>query len=168
MEDEDSFLNLPAIIKIILKAGGIPCYPVLLDDAAGNYTEFEKDWEKLQKTLSDLKIPCIELIPSRNSLSILSDFVHFFHERNFIVTFGTEHNTPDLMPLAVTAKGNQQLSNDLKQISWEGVCVIAAHQYLRAKGMQGYVLQDGKPSFDQKRELTYLGKLVIEFFLSKN
>jgi len=168
MEDEDSFLNLPAIIKIILKAGGIPCYPVLLDDAAGNYTEFEKDWEKLQKTLSDLKIPCIALIPSRNSLSILSDFVHFFHERNFIVTFGTEHNTPDLMPLAVTAKGNQQLSNDLKQISWEGVCIIAAHQYLRAKDMQGYVLQDGKPSFDQKRELTYLGKLVIEFFLSKN
>jgi len=167
-EDEDSFPELPALIKIILKAGGIPCYPVLLDDSAGNYTEFEKDREKLYKSLSEKNIACIELIPGRNSLPALNDFVHFFHERNFIVTFGTEHNTPDLMPLAVTARGNQQIANDLKQIAWEGVCVIAAHQYLRAKGMQGFVLSDGKPSFDQKRELAYLGKLVIEFFLSKN
>jgi hypothetical protein len=45
--------------------------------------------------------------------------------------------------------------------------VIAAHQYLRAKGMQGYVLPDVTPSVDQKRELALLGKLVIEFFLSK-
>jgi len=167
-EDEDSFLELPSIMKIILKAGGIPCYPVLLDDSAGNYTEFEKDWEKLYKSLTDKKIACIELIPGRNSLSALNDFVHFFHEKNFIVTFGTEHNTPDLLPLSVAAKGKEQLGNDLKQIAWDGVCIIAAHQYLRAKGMQGYVLPDGKPSFDQKRELAYLGKLVIEFFLSKN
>lgn len=167
-EDEDSFPELPSIMKIILKAGGIPCYPVLLDDPSGNFTEFERDRGKLYKSLSDKKIACIELIPGRNSLPVLSDFVHFFHDRNFIVTFGTEHNTPGLAPLTVTAKGNEQLGNDLKQIAWEGVCVIAAHQYLRAKGMQGYIMPDGKPSFDQKRELTYLGKLVIEFFLSKN
>jgi hypothetical protein len=167
-EDENSFLELPALVKIILKAGGIPCYPVLLDDSSGNYTEFEKDWEKLHKSLNDKRISCIELIPGRNSLPVLSDFVHFFHDRNYIVTFGTEHNTPDLLPLTVTAKGQEPLSNDLKQIAWDGVCVIAAHQYLRAKGMQGYVMPDGKPNFDQKRELTYLGRLVVEFFLSKN
>lgn len=167
-EDENSFLELPAIVKIILKAGGIPCYPVLLDDSSGNYTEFEKDWEKLHKSLNDKRISCIELIPGRNSLPVLTDFVHFFHDRNYIVTFGTEHNTPDLLPLTVTAKGQEPLGNDLKQIAWDGVCVIAAHQYLRAKGMQGYVMPDGKPNFDQKRELTYLGRLVVEFFLSKN
>lgn len=167
-EDENSFLELPAIVKIILKAGGIPCYPVLLDDSSGNYTEFEKDWEKLYKSLNDKRISCIELIPGRNSLPVLSDFVHFFHDRNFIVTFGTEHNTPDLLPLTVTAKGQEPLGSDLKQIAWDGVCVIAAHQYLRARGMQGYVMPDGKPNSDQKRELTYLGKLVVEFFLSNN
>lgn len=167
-EDEKSFLELPVIVKIILKAGGIPCYPVLLDDSSGNYTEFERDWEKLHKSLNDKRISCIELIPGRNSVPALSDFVHFFHDRNYIVTFGTEHNTPDLLPLTVTAKGQEPLGNDLKQIAWDGVCVIAAHQYLRAKGMQGYVMPDGKPNFDQKRELTYLGRLVVEFFLSKN
>jgi hypothetical protein len=166
-ENEDSFLELDKIIKIIIKAGGIPCYPVLLDDPSGNYTEFENDKEKLLKSLSALKIGCIELIPCRNNLAILKDFVMFFHERNFLVTFGTEHNTPEMVPLTVTARGSEKIDDEMKLIAWESVCVIAAHQYLRAKGMQGYVLPDASPSVDQKRELALLGKLVIEFFLSK-
>jgi hypothetical protein len=166
-ENEDSFLELDRIIKIIIKAGGIPCYPVLLDDPKGNYTEFECDKEKLLKTLTDRKIGCIELIPCRNNLSVLRDFVMFFHERNYLVTFGTEHNTPEMVPLTVTARGPEKLDDEMKRIAWESVCVIAAHQYLRAKGMQGYVLPDATPSFEQKRELALLGKLIIEFFLSK-
>ncbi len=167
-ENEDSFLELDSIMKIILKAGGIPCYPVLLDDPSGNYTEFEKDKNKLHETLSAKRIGCIELIPGRNSLSNLREFVMFFHERNYLITFGTEHNTPDLSPLTVYGRGSEPIDDELKRISWESVCVIAAHQYLRAQGMQGYVLSNGTPSIDQKRDLTYLGKLVIEFYLSKN
>jgi hypothetical protein len=167
-ENEDSFLELGSILKIILKAGGIPCYPVLLDDPSGNYTEFERDKNKLHETLSAHKIGCIELIPGRNNLSDLRDFVSFFHERNYLITFGTEHNTPEMSPLTVYARGSEPIDDELKRISWESVCVIAAHQYLRAQGMQGYVLSDGTPSADQKRELTLLGKLVIEFYLSNN
>jgi len=165
-ENEDSFLELDKIIKIIIKAGGIPCYPVLLDDPSGNYTEFESDKENLAKALSAHKIGCIELIPGRNSLSVLRDFVNYFHENNFLITFGTEHNTPEMVPLRVTARGSEKLDDEMKHIAWESVCVIAAHQYLRAKGMQGYVLPDATPSVDQKRDLSLLGRLVIEFFLS--
>jgi hypothetical protein len=146
----------------------MPCYPVLLDDPSGKYTEFENDKEKLHKALSARKIGCIELIPGRNNLDKLRDFVKFFNERNYLITFGTEHNTPEMIPLTVSARGSETLDNELKQIAWESVCVIAAHQYLRAQGMQGYVLDDGSPSFDQKKELTFLGKLVIEFYLSNN
>jgi hypothetical protein len=167
-ENEDSFLELGSIIKLIVKAGGIPCYPVLLDDASGNYTEFEKDKTKLHEKLSANKIGCIELIPGRNSLSNLRDFVRFFDERNYLITFGTEHNTPEMSPLTVLARGSEPIGDELKRISWESVCVIAAHQYLRAQGMQGYVLDDGGPSIEQKKELTSLGKLVIEFYLSNN
>jgi len=167
-EDENSFLELEKIIKIILKAGGIPCYPVLLDDPSGNLTEFENDKTKLHKALSELKIGCIELIPGRNDLNNLREFIDFFHEKNYLILFGTEHNTPEMVPLTVTARGSDTLDNELKLIAWEGVCVIAAHQYLRARGMQGYILSDGTPSFDQKKELSFLGKLVIEFFLSNN
>jgi hypothetical protein len=166
-EDERSFLELGKIIRIITAAGGIPCYPVLLDDPSGNYTEFENDNEKLFASLSKLGIECIELIPGRNELANLKNFVEFFHKKGFIITFGTEHNTPEMIPLTVTTRGYVPLDESLKRIAWEGACVIAAHQYLRADGRQGYVLPDGTHSNNQKEELIKLGQLVIEYFLNK-
>ena len=166
-EDERSFLELQKIIRIILKAGGIPCYPVLLDDPAGKYTEFEADPQKLYESLKRLKVECIELIPGRNDASILKKFVEFFNEKGFIITFGTEHNTPEMIPLTVTTRGGVPLDDDMKRTGWEGACVIAAHQYLRAEGRQGYVMPDGNHSADQKNELLKLGQLVIEYYLKK-
>jgi hypothetical protein len=166
-EDGNSFLELKKIIKIIIKAGGIPCYPVLLDDPSGRCTEFESDPEKLYNSLKSLGIECIELIPVRNDSVILKNFVEFFHKKGFIITFGTEHNTPEMLPLTVTTRGSKPLDESLKRIAWEGVCVIAAHQYLRADGRQGYVLPDGTHSIKQMRELINLGQLVIEYFINK-
>jgi hypothetical protein len=167
-EDENSFLDLKKIIKIIIKAGGIPCYPVLLDDLSGKCTEFEADYERLYESLNNMGIECIELIPGRNDLTILKTFVEFFHRKGFIITFGTEHNTPEMIPLTVSARGSVPLDKSLKRIAWEGVCIIAAHQYLRADGRQGYVLPDGSHSKNQMRELISLGQLVIEYFLNKS
>ena len=166
-EDENSFLDLKKIIKIIIRAGGIPCYPVLLDDPSGKCTEFESDPEKLYNSLKHLGVECIELIPGRNEISILKNFVEFFHKKGFIITFGTEHNTPEMVPLTVTTRGSKPLDDSLKKIAWEGACVIAAHQYLRADGRQGYVLPDGTHSIKQMRELINLGQLVIEYFINK-
>ena len=165
-EDENSFLELKKIIKIIIKTGGIPCYPVLLDDPDGRFTEFESDPEKLYTSLKRLGIDCIELIPGRNDFTILKNFVEFFHEKGFIITFGTEHNTPAMLPMTVTTRGSIPLDATLKKIAWEGACVIAAHQYLRADGRQGYVLPDGSNSIEQRTELTNLGQLIIEYFLN--
>ncbi len=166
-EDEKSFLELEKIINIIMKAGGIPCYPVLLDDPAGKYTEFESDAEKLWESLKKHKVECIELIPGRNDHSVLKSFVEFFHKKGFVITFGTEHNTPEMIPLTVTARGSVPLDDNLKRISWEGACIIAAHQYLRIDGRQGYVMPDGRHSADQRDELVRLGKMVIEYYLKK-
>ncbi len=166
-EDEKSFLELRKIIRIIMDAGGIPCYPVLLDDSAGNHTEFESDNERLFRSLNKLGIECIELIPGRNDHGILKSFVDFFQEKGFIITFGTEHNTPEMIPLTVTARGSVPLDDSLKRIAWEGACVIAAHQYLRAEGRQGYVLPDGTHSNNQKQELIRLGQLIIEYYLNR-
>ncbi len=166
-EDEKSFLELKKIIRIIIAAGGIPCYPVLLDDPSGKCTEFESDSVKLYESLTRLGIECIELIPGRNDITILTKFVEFFHSKGFIITFGTEHNTPEMTPLTVTARGAVPLDKTLKRIAWEGACVIAAHQYLRADGRQGYVHPDGTHFNDQRQGLVKLGQMVIEYFLNK-
>jgi len=166
-EDEAAFLELDKIMEIIVKMGGIPCYPVLLDDKKGGFTEFESDFEKLRDTLSAKNIYCIELIPGRNDLQILKKFVQIFHEGGFVITFGTEHNTPELIPLKVDTRGHIDLDDELKEITYLGACVIAAHQYLRAKGEEGFVDANGKVKRDQIEQFRTLGAGVFNHFFSK-
>ena len=112
-------------------------------------------------------IGCIELIPGRNDFSVLRSFVEFFASKGFVITFGTEHNTPEMVPLTIHTRGSKPLDDYLKQVGWKGVCVVAAHQYLRAQDRQGFVLEDGSLSVDQKDDLENLGQLVIEYFLTR-
>jgi len=161
-EDEKAFLTVEQMRQIIIDAGGIPCYPVLLDDASGSFTEFEADREQLRQSLTSMNIGCIELIPQRNKLEIMEDFVRYFREKDFVVTFGTEHNAPGLFPLTPRCSGNAPLTDFLVQTNYEGACVIAAHQSLTAKGESGYVDENGKPRIDRRRELAQMGDGVIE------
>lgn len=165
-EDVRAFLEIPEIIDIILHAGGIPTYPVLLDNANGEITEFEKDYEKLYRRLTGLGVYSIELIPNRNKLDTLEGFVSFFHDHGFIITFGTEHNSPELFPLTITTRGNVPLTHQLLKIGYEGACVIAAHEYLRAQDQEGYIDKKGKARIKDRDEFVLLGKAVIEKFLS--
>jgi hypothetical protein len=164
-EDPKAFLEIDEVIKIILESGGIPTYPVLLDDKEGNYTEYERDFDSLYKELSSRNIYSIELIPGRNDPSRLQEFVSFFHDRGFVITFGTEHNTPALIPLKITTRGDKALSDELRRINFEGGCLIAAHEYLRAKNEEGYLDKNGKPRLHNKEELIELGNAVVEYFL---
>lgn len=164
-EDMKAFLSIEEIITLIRDAGGIPCYPVLLDDPDGNFTSFEADFNLLAESLKELGIYMIELIPGRNDCSILRRFTEFIHRQGFAITFGTEHNTPLLDPLTITCRGNIDPGEDINRISFRGSSVIAAHQYLLSKGMQGY--PDGQfPSEEMLDELASLGKRVIEKFIS--
>ena len=163
-EDPKAFLEIDEVIRIITDAGGIPTYPVLLDDKSGNYTEYEEDMELLYHELTSRNIYSLELIPGRNEFSNLKEFVIFFSERNFVITFGTEHNTPELIPLSITTRGGVELDEELKRINFEGACIIAAHQYLSAKGEEGYIERNGNPAHNRD-EFIELGNAVIEYFL---
>jgi hypothetical protein len=161
-EDEQAFLSVEEVRDIYLNGGGIPCYPVLLDDAKGNFTEFEGNREEMCRYLKDRRIFCIELIPGRNRLEILEPFVRFFDGQGFVVTFGTEHNAPGLIPLTVTCKGGVPLTDYLQRVNYEGACVIAAHQYLRSKGEQGYVrAESGEIRYPDRQKAILLGNAVI-------
>lgn len=165
-EDPRAFLSLDEVIEIVAHAGGIPCYPVLLDDASGCFTDFEADRQKLYDALTAKNDWCIELIPARNNPQILKDFVRWFHQKGFLITFGTEHNTSQLDPMNVCFKGGGELDNELKLINYEGAALLAAHQYLAASGERGY-LNGLEPRWEKQKELTELGKALIANFTKK-
>ncbi len=164
-EEDNTFMNMDEVLEIIINAGGIPCYPVLLDDKNGNYTEYEKDPEQLHRKLSEMNIGCIELIPGRNDAGHLERFVLYFEARGFIILLGTEHNTPELIPLTCYTRGNKPLSEAMKRISYEGACVVAAHQYLRAKRQPAFISTRGKPRTAEKESFIRLGNAVVHHYI---
>ncbi len=161
-ENPKAFLPLDRVIDIILNAGGIPCYPVLLDNKNGLFTDFEGDYQKMYDELTSRNIWCIELIPGRNDFNILKEFVAFFHQKDFIILFGTEHNTPKLEPLTVSCRGNKLLDSELMEISYQGACVVAAHQYLRSKNKNGYMNSQGEARHNEIQYFRQLGNAVIK------
>jgi hypothetical protein len=163
-EDEDAFLSLEQVLQLIIDGGGIPCYPVLLDDAKGNYTDFEADYSAMAQKLKDKGIFMIELIPGRNDFHILKEFVKFFDQKGFVITFGTEHNTPKLDPLTVSCRGGVQLDEFLMEINYRGACIIAAHQFLVSIAKEGFPTQRF-PETNRLNELANLGGKIIENFI---
>jgi hypothetical protein len=164
-EDPKAFLSLEQVKDIIIKAGGIPCYPVLLDDAKGNFTDYEGDFVKLYETLVSKGVYSLELIPGRNTFAVLKEFVTYFRSKNFLISFGTEHNTPQLDPIKVSCSGGVDLDEDLERIGYEGACIIAAHQYLIAKGEQGYLNADGDAKTKEYDSFVELGNAVVNYFI---
>jgi len=166
-EDPQTFLSLEEVIGIIKDAGGIPCYPVLLDDKKGKLTAYEANKEKLYKSLTSQGVWAVELIPGRNDARILKEFVTWFYKKGFVILFGTEHNTPKMDPLKITCRGGVPLDPELKMINFEGAALIAAHQYLKAKGEEGLLNAEDVRS-KQKQEFIELGKAVINYLTGKN
>jgi len=164
-EDEKAFLSLSEVSELIVDAGGIPCYPVLLDDPKGTFTEFEANWPSMAENLKNLGIFMIELIPGRNDFHVLKDFVRYFISEGFSVTFGTEHNTPKLDPLTVCCRGGVPLDRELLQVNLKGAAVIAAHQYLVSVGKPGFPVTEA-PTKDLLDQLADTGLKIISEFIS--
>ncbi|MGQ8335977.1 PHP domain-containing protein [Sunxiuqinia sp. A32] len=160
-EDDKAFLSLEQVVELIIHAGGIPCYPVLLDNPNGEFTDFEGDYQKLYESLVAKNVYSLELIPGRNNPEILEEFVKFFNEKGFVITFGTEHNTPKLDPITVFNGNGDNLSDDMQQIGYEGACVIAAHQSLISAGKEGYLDKNGVAKIKERIEFIELGDRVI-------
>ncbi|MCK5461368.1 MAG: hypothetical protein KAI95_00080, partial [Bacteroidales bacterium] len=149
-----------------LDAGGIPCYPVLLDDRQGNMTGFEGDWDRMDEVLQSFNVSCLELIPLRNSLEKLEEFVDYFRRKKYVISFGTEHNSPGLFPITVKVNKDKDLTPELKKVSYEGCCILAAHQYLVALGQEGFVGAGGQLDIDNQDYYMDLGNAIIKEFTS--
>jgi len=160
-EDPKAFLPMETVCSIILAAGGIPTYPFLADDAKGGYTDFEGDLEKAAKTLTERGFSSVEFITTRNDVVLLEKYASYLHDQGFIVTFGSEHNTPAMEPIELFARNSTPLTENLLKINYEGACVIAAHQHLVAQGLRGYVDEKGKADRSKRMEFIKLGDELI-------
>jgi hypothetical protein len=68
-----------------------------------------------------------------------------------------------MIPLACDTRVKKPLNTYIRRISYEGACVVAAHQYLRAKGLPGFINEQGMPDTKRKSELIKLGSAVIHY-----
>ena len=128
-EDPKAFLPMETVCQIIKAAGGIPTYPFLADDAKGNFTDFEGDLQKAADTLKKRGIKSVEFITTRNTTAVLEEYSGYLQDEGFIVTFGSEHNTPALEPIRLRTRDNAEgLSEKLRETNYRGACAVAAHQ----------------------------------------
>ncbi|HON10790.1 MAG TPA: PHP domain-containing protein [Chitinispirillaceae bacterium] len=129
--------------RIILEAGGIPCYLMQADEQAG-LTECEKSVSGLARRLSEMGIYAIEFIPHRMSIDLMKEYALYFYQKGFCVTFGTGYNTFEYGSFIPVCRGNQAFDDELKEISYQGACIVAANQEMHRRGLNGFVDEYGE------------------------
>jgi hypothetical protein len=160
-ESPEAFLDMDDVCKIIINAGGIPTYPFLADFGNKQFTDFEGNKEKALEILKKRGFASIELIPTRNTVEVLEEYTNFFWNHGFVVTFGTEHNTPAMEPIEVHVQTNQKLSQAMLEINYKGACVIAAHQELVRQGKKGYIDKNGVADYANREKYIQIGHELI-------
>jgi hypothetical protein len=133
--------------RLVLEMDGIPCYPTLADGASP-VCAWEDPPEALAARVRGRDIHAAELIPIRNRPDVVDAYVAAFRDAGIIVTAGTEHNTPHRIPMVPLCVDGSLPSQAARDAFWEGTCVIAAHQHLRAQGRPGFVDGAGRPNAD--------------------
>ena len=144
---EESPVSFVDAYRLVLELGGIPCYPTLAD-GVDPVCPWEAPSETLAARVLARGIHAAELIPNRNRPAVVDEYVAAFRSAGIIVTAGTEHNTPDRIPLEPRCADGSPPSDAARDIFWEGTCVIVAHQHLRSLGRPGFVDRDGIPNAD--------------------
>jgi len=168
----EQYISLGQARQLIGELGGIECYPVVAD-MVSPHCEFELDVHRLAERLRQMGLTMVEFISVRNSPQVLTEYAVGLRKAGLAVSNGTEHNTLQMLPLAPSCKGGLALSEELKQLFWEGACVIAGHQYLAAHGQVGFVDQDGRPNQRWSdpdrgiRSIAAIGQEVIHRFLDR-
>jgi hypothetical protein len=147
----------------VLEMDGIPTYPTLADGVSP-VCPFEEPAENLAAQLVARGIHAAELIPIRNTVACVDAYVRAFIGAGVVVMGGTEHNTPDRIPIEVACVDGP-VSDYARQAFWEATCVVAAHQHLVANGEPGYVDASGARTGDdpdaRRAELVAIGAALI-------
>lgn len=141
----ETFVNFEQAYRLILELGGIPAYPTMADGTSP-FCPFEHPVKNLIADIKARGLEFAEFIPIRNTPEVLTQYVRAMRAAGLVVTAGTEHNTLDLLPIEPACVKGLPVPDEVKDIFWEGACVLAAHQFLTLHGECGFVDQQGKPN----------------------
>jgi len=141
---DETFVSFDEAHRLILELGGVPCYPTLADGASP-ICQFEQSPEELVTEIKRRNIHAVELIPIRNTIEVLRDYVVTMREAGLAIAAGTEHNTLDLIQFDPFCKDGD-VPDDIRAVFWEGACVMAGHQFLSLHGECGFVDGAGNPN----------------------
>ena len=167
---DETFVNFEQAWRLILELGGLPAYPTLADGTSP-ICPYEEPVEKLIAELQVRGFLAAEFIPIRNTPEVLSRYVKAMRAAGLVITAGTEHNTLDLLPIEPACLKGVPVPEDVKEIFWEGACVVAAHQFLTLHGECGFVDAQGQPNPKYPDAATRiaafkaLGEAVIQRYL---
>jgi len=151
-------------VDFIRGLGAIVIYPTVAD-GADPICGYEDPVEDLIERMGDHHIYGAELVTVRNTTECVDHYVKSWRDAGIFVTAGTEHNTLDRIPVEPTCVEGIPVSEASKDITWEGVCVVAAHQHQKQQGEAGYVDETGalNPGFpDAETRIRYFAEMGAE------
>jgi hypothetical protein len=161
---DESAVPFADAVDFIRGLGAVVIYPTVAD-GADPICGYEDPVEDLIERLGDHHIYGAELVTVRNTPECVDRYVKAWRDAGIFVTAGTEHNTLERIPVDPTCVGGVPISEASRDIFWEGVCVVAAHQHLKQRGELGYVDTSGKlnPSFpDAETRIRYFAEMGAE------
>ena len=156
----ETFVNLAQAKELIVELGGIPCYPVLADGSK-KLCEYETPLEGLIEALKTNNYTMVELITIRNSGEVLAEYVSEIRKAGLAVVAGTEHNTLDLLPIKPACVGGEAVPDEIDAIFKEGICVLAAHAFLKAHGEDGFVDGQEDEANERIERFSRIGAVVL-------
>ena len=162
----ETFVNLAQAKELIVELGGIPCYPVLADGSK-KWCEHETPLEQFIETLKANDYAMVELITIRNSAEVLTEYVAAIRQAGIAVVAGTEHNTLDLLPIKPACVGDEAIPAEIDAIFREGICVLAAHAFLKAHGEDGFVDGERGDANEHIKRFSSIGSVVLKQYFEK-
>jgi hypothetical protein len=161
---EETPVPFAEAVDFIRGLDAITVYPTLADGVEP-ICGYEDPVEDLIERMGSHDIYGAELIPVRNTPAVIGRYVRAWRAAGIFVLVGTEHNPQERIPVTPTSLGGTALSDEVLDITWEGTCIVAAHQHLRRAGRAGYVDGAGKlnPTFpDAETRIRYFAELGAE------
>ncbi len=155
------FFRCRRFAKSFLRQGGNTYISFLADDAQGNYTDFERDLEHVAEQLTERGFHSVEFITTRNDMNLLENYASYLHDQGFIVTLGSEHNSPSMEPIELFARNQTPLSDKLIRINYEGGVCYCSSSAFGYPGLSGYVDEQGNADRSKRGEFVKLGDELI-------